>query len=440
MRSLVRLLPVLAVALPLFAQLEGIRVYPTAPTTDTPVTIGVITSCFLDAAYSVEVSERTITVVVAPRGTCPSPPIPVLKRIDIGKLPSGSYRLRYRFVGVGEIVDTGRNIHVRHATNPARFEIHPFAVRTNPAGLQMRVSSAETICQAADCSDIIIRVGGTRVSTPIRRENANTIWFDAPPHPVGLQNVVIEKSNPVSTWTASDAVLYFDGPDLGAFERILFPTLFNARGANGSEWLAEGAISNPNPYYVENYNSLLTIVCITYPCGERLSPNSYVRLLGGPWPQGVMLLAPRVEAPSLEFALRVRDVSRQAESFGTEVPVVRESDMIMDKPIRLLDVPLDPNYRVKLRVYAYDPVPIDDPVVVVTNADTNQVKASYRLTLKNSCESCPDTPEYAELDLPLGTTLERVTLSITMPPGTPSWAFATVTNNTTQQVTVVTPQ
>ena len=438
MRSLVRLILVLAVAVPLFAQLEGIRVYPPAPTTDTPVTIGVITSCFLDANYSVEVSERTVTVVVAPRGSCPSPPLPVLKRFDIGKLPAGSYRLRYRFVGVGEIVDTGRDIHVRYATNPARFEIHPFAVRTNPAGLQLRVSSQETICQAGDCSDITIRVGGTKVSSPIRRENANTIWFEAPPHPVGLQNVVIEKTNPISTWIAPDSLLYFNGPDLGAFERILFPVLFDAPGANGSLWRAEGAISNPNPYFVENYNSLEPMVC--YLCGELLAPGEYVRLTGGEWPQGVALLAPRVEAPELDFALRVRDVSRQAESFGTEIPVVREADMIMDKPIRLLDVPLDPNYRVKLRIYAYEPVPIDQPVVLALNRQTNQVRSSHRLTLKSSCEGCPTMPDYAELDLPAGTADERVTLSITMPPGTPSWAFVTVTNNTTQQVTVVTPQ
>jgi hypothetical protein len=444
LRSFLRLVLVLAVALPLFAQVDGFRVDPPAPTTDTPITVTLVTTCFLDAGFSADTANNVVTVLIEPRGSCPSPPLPVLRSVAVGKLPAGTYELKYRFGGTNEVGNTGILIHVRPAPGDLPFEIRPSAVRMDPAGLQLRVTSDETICVSLDCSDIIVRIGGLRVLTPIRREDANTIWFEAPPRPigpVGLQTVVIEKTvGNVVTWTAPHALLYFNGPDLGAFERILFPTLFDAPGVNGSQWVAEGAISNPNPYFVENYNSLQSIVCVTYPCGERLSPHSFTRLTQGRWPEGIILFASRVEAPTLHFALRVRDISRQAEGFGTEIPVVREKDMFVGTPIRLLDVPLDSRYRVKLRVYAYGPIEIEMPVVTISDAGTGAVKSRHPILLKSSCNGCPTMPWYAELDLPAGKEGDRVNITVGVPLATPAWAFATVTNNETQQVTVVSPQ
>jgi hypothetical protein len=54
--------------------------------------------------------------------------------------------------------------------------------------------------------------------------------------------------------------------------------------------------------------------------------------------------------------------------------------------------------------------------------------------------SCASTPWYAEIDLPVRGDDERANLYVTPPAGAGlAWAFATVTNNETQQVTVVTP-
>lgn len=153
------------------------------------------------------------------------------------------------------------------------------------------------------------------------------------------------------------------------------------------------------------------------------------------------LLVPRPEADLLSFGLRVRDVSRQAEGFGSEIPVVRERNLITDRPIELLDVPLDPRYRVKVRIYALDPILVDNRVTItVRDPETRAVRSEQRLILTRDCQACPNLPSYAELDLPPGTRNERVLISIDGPAGAPSWAFATVTNNDTQQVTIVSPQ
>ena len=424
-------------------QPSEIVVFPPGPTNETPITIAVITTCPRNDTYRVEKSANEVLLIIKATGTCPSPPIPNVDRyVPIGTLAAGTYRVSYVFEGSNEAAQQIGMIRVRNAGSPVPFEIHPFAVRTNPAGLRLRINPVGIgqLCPLGNCSGTTIRVGGT-VATDLRGEADGSVNFLAPPHAEGLVDVVLEWNG--NSWTYPAALYYFDSPDLFAFERILFPVLFNAAGANGSDWRSEGVVSNPNPFTVDNYNSIDSIVCITFPCGERLSPGGYARLDGGGYPRGVALLVPRPEAPLVDFALRVRDVSRQAEGFGTEVPVVREKDLVTDRPIALLEVPLDPRYRVKVRIYALDPILFDDRAKVsVLDSSTRAVKSLHLLTLTRTCEgeACVLLPSYAELDLAPGAQNERVTISIEGPRGAPSWAFATVTNNATQQVTVVTPQ
>jgi len=54
--------------------------------------------------------------------------------------------------------------------------------------------------------------------------------------------------------------------------------------------------------------------------------------------------------PTLSFQLRVRDLSRNALSAGTEIPVIRE-DAFRTSTLRLLSVPLDARFRPLLRIY-----------------------------------------------------------------------------------------
>jgi hypothetical protein len=430
-------------AIAAFAQPSEIVVYPPGPTNETPITLGIITSCPRGDIYRVQKSANEVLLIIKAVGTCPSPPIPNLDQyVPIGTLPAGTYRVSYIFEGGDDIVRPIGTIHVRNARSPVPFEIHPFTVRTNPAGLRLRINPLDFghFCPLGNCSGTTIRVGGI-IATDLRGEADGSVSFLAPAHAEGLVDVVVEAAG--NTWTYPAAVYYFDSPDLFAFERILFPVLFDAPGANGSDWRSEAVVSNPNPWFIENYNSIDSIVCVTFPCGERLSPGGYAHISGGRFPRGVALLVPRPEADGVDFALRVRDVSRQAEGFGTEVPVVRERNLLTDRPIALLEVPLDPRYRVKVRIYAFDPVLFDNrATVTVMVPETRAVKSEQRVMLTRGCPAavCPFTPLYAELDLPPGAEGERVTVSITAPQGAPSWAFATVTNNNTQQVTVVSPQ
>src|SRR5438105_3909947 len=61
-------------------------------------------------------------------------------------------------------------------------------------------------------------------------------------------------------------------------------------------------------------------------------------------------------ALSISLSLRVQDVSREARTWGTTVPVVRERDAFTGR-LQLLDVPVDDRFRVALRVYDFDEPP-----------------------------------------------------------------------------------
>jgi hypothetical protein len=251
-----------------------------------------------------------------------------------------------------------------------------------------------------------------------------------PQRPVGFADVVV--SSGARSFVAKNAVYYFDpnsAPDAHVFERVLFPVLFNATGVNGSDWRSEARALNTTDGVIATFRQPAILQTFSaYGIDEHGAT-----WMGRPqYPRGVSLLVPRAESENLSFSLRIRDVSRSEEGFGTSIPVVRESQMFPGT-MTMLDVPLDPAYRVKLRIYGYG-----DAV-----SGAGRVSGIGEFTMSRSCTdalTCASTPWYAELDLPAREKDTRENLFITPPAGIElGWAFATVTNNQTQQVTIVTP-
>lgn len=384
---MMRVLPLLLAAT--FAFGENAHVHPLGPTTETPIEVHFLMPC---AALSQSITrDGALIRIVMLDVVCPpiSALIPLSHYVSLPeRLPPGQYHLEVREYWSEQFI-ASTDFVVRNAA-PAPFEIHPSAVPTSVLSLPMRIDGI--VCPTADCAGFTVRIGDTVVSS-LRRGNDGAIWFDAPQrYARGLVDVSVQYDDVVLL--APAAVYYFDHADPSIFEPVLFPVLFSADGAYGSKWVSEAVVSNPKPWYVQSFN-------------ERFAPNELQRLADG-YPRGLALQVPRNEAPDLAFSLRVRDTSRQAEGWGTRVPVVREKDLFHDAYVTLLDVPVDPKYRVKVRVYAFG--------------------AFYQ----------PD-PYYREFDVPAGAADERSTINVQLPEGSYGWAFATVTNNETQQVTIVTP-
>ena len=106
----------------------------------------------------------------------------------------------------------------------------------------------------------------------------------------------------------------------------------------------------------------------------------------------------------------------------------------------LLDVPFDPRYRVKLRAYMFDDDNEAQHVRTTVRIDTHgsSISRAFTLDLRRTCQpaQCAYTPLYGELDIPSGASGARANLYVRSQ-GLLTWAFASVTNNTTQQVTII---
>ena len=158
-------------------------------------------------------------------------------------------------------------------------------------------------------------------------------------------------------------------------------------------------------------------------------------------------------ASKLTFGSRIRDLSRQDQSAGTEIPVVRE-DRMSAEPLYLVNVPVESNFRDMLRVYALPEV--DDPVVDVSYYErlneffVDQASHVPLRTERVRLRSFGPTGDYlltpSLAEIPgiegLPEVVGKKALWIEVKPVTPGlriWAFVSITNNTTQQVTLVTP-
>jgi IPT/TIG domain-containing protein len=165
---------------------------------------------------------------------------------------------------------------------------------------------------------------------------------------------------------------------------------------------------------------------------------------------GAFLYIPRPLDYAPKFSLRVRDTSTNAASLGTEVPVVRREDASGE--LTLIDVPTDPHYRATLRIYGWTAAPMLVGVAVFPeNSDTAIDRFDVMLhgILTTNYVPFPPHPSYFAFD-PLTAAVRasggRVRIELTnygqnvSPPLPPIWAFLSITNNETQQVTVVTPR
>lgn len=432
-----RLVPAFIVYLffSLAAAAQTVTIVPAGPTTRTPIYVqALLTSC-KEAPATVTIEGSVIKVNFETFTFC-DPPFALTHTARIpGLLAPGQYRVEVTngaFEGLWSTTFIVRN------AEPQAFTAHPFAVpSTQLAPMKVRLVASTPLCTPGSSSCRVLVDGVEAVDERVDEEG--NVWFTAPQHAPGLASVLVD--NGPRALTVPNALYYFDRnaePDVSIFERILFPMLTEVSGVNGSLFRTETSISNPKRWFVETYNEIVPFVCIDYPCGNRMAPGELVKFSGGDYPHGVALLTPRDAAPDLAFALRARDVSRKAEGFGTEIPVVRESEMYINRELALLGVPVSSGYRAKLRIYAFGPSAFGGPYagIRLQHGGTNK---TIGLTRTCSGTDCASTPYYAEYDLPAGN-ISRENVYVRTSDQTLVWAFVTVTNNSTQQITTITPQ
>ena len=227
-------------------------------------------------------------------------------------------------------------------------------------------------------------------------------------------------------------------------------------GGQGSQWETDFIAYNSGDEDI--FIRYLDASCLHIsPCsaGLTIEPNQVTRNFGwaqGPdagfnSPHGVLIYYSPEDAGNLHFHLRIRDISRQTESAGTELPVVREAEF-RSEPIHLLDVPTHPLFRTHLRLYGLDSVG-GSFLVSFFDQETDMLLAQETVAMQVSPVHLlvpPAFPDYVEIAglhhrHPVLLESERVRVAIEpLMPTSRFWAFISVTNNETQQVTLVTPQ
>lgn len=275
-----------------------------------------------------------------------------------------------------------------------------------------------------------------------------------PPHSPALVDLTLRTADGRSI-TVKGAFTFVGNGEV-QFAQVLLPLLLNRfAGAYGSLWETELWIRNRG---LENLQvapwPCETEVCpAVFPLTKTLAPEESIRNIPpfSRTPSGVpgrILYVSRSRIDDFSFQLRLADVSRGALSWGTEIPVIREADFRRNS-VELLGVPIDANFRSSLRIYEMSPLFSSTFRLTFFEQQTG-VSAGPLLTMQVNAVALETAefrlePGYAQiLDLSTVLTQSRASqIRIRIDPltlGSRYWAFVAVTNNTTQQVTTLTPQ
>lgn len=393
-------------------------------------------------------------------GGCFSAVSPFSATATIPGLAAGTYQVRARlhdYDGPQEFF----NSTVTISGTPSGITSIEHSFDTS-AGNRVVILRGSFPCESAACSPPKVMFGRASAEA-VERISENEIHAVAPAQTnVRTVDVTVEGSG--YRHVLPNGFTYVG---LLEYDRILIPLLTRnpVPGALGSLWKTEFQLVNRSDIVLEPGVDFFYLEprCDTSACRSGIVPaKMQTPQFARPrtdveHPPVAIFYVRRELAPYLSFTLRVRDLSRQSESWGTDVPVVRDREL--RTVVTLVDIPLQPKFRQMLRVYMPDYVGCcysklelfsqDGTLLLSRLVELRRpdgsigglVPAPY---LREGSREFPLQPAYTQIDLRSIPELENqssVWLTVTsMWPPSRVWAMVSVTNDETQQVTLVTPK
>jgi hypothetical protein len=230
------------------------------------------------------------------------------------------------------------------------------------------------------------------------------------------------------------------------FDKILVPIVADrVPGAFGSIWSSELVGRNDNDRYVFVQQNIFEVeITQPAPWNGGLAKTTFRPELTG---DAAFLYQEHIDGSRkpLAYSLRVRDLSRQADSWGTEVPLIRAEDAFTGKPMDILNVPFEPESRITLRVYDLDGYVGGSVPVYIRNNESDTLLGSTSVTFAGEgYQNYPPNPGLAVIDVkPLvanASGVERLRIQVGEKDAAKRlWAMVSVTDLETQQVTVISP-
>lgn len=414
---------------------------PPNPTSATPVVAHVMLppgSCLPTSNVVRNGATISIQLTFPPCTLLPGGKVPVDDPVSLGTLPAGVYDV---VAVIGSTVLDRGTLVVRDAAPP--FDVVPNVVPLN--GGEVHLVNAQGLVSCATgpspiiCQTYAVRVAGQTL--PATLVSTGDIKITVPPHAAGPVDVTLDRGNGADVVTATAALDYFafdTVPDAAFFEPVILPALVSGPGAFGSQWSTDAALFNGNDAPLPLTSSVFSVLCFPV-CDTRPPAQTTVTIHNNNAPNGLVFYAARQFAPKLFFDILARDLSRQSEALGTEIPVAREKDLY-DRPLSILLVPADPKYRVALRVFRTDGTAAVN-VNIYSMADNKRIAGDQlamsaptsnplftSLVMGDLAARFPDIAGKGPLRIEVGSASPRA-----------AWALVSVTNNETQHVTVLAP-
>jgi hypothetical protein len=247
--------------------------------------------------------------------------------------------------------------------------------------------------------------------------------------------------------TRTRGFTYYDVSEgLANYAQYLVPfTSEIVSGANGSRWTGELALFNGSAFSAIVLGPFADPRFLSPPLPEwvELAPRRSEKppILGSGRSAGAFLYVPRPLDGNVRTSLRIRDLSRNANSWGTAIPIVSRDDAAT--AITLIDIPTDAQYRATLRVYHWSDADGLPARVTVYAPDRTEPVAQFDVQSYSPGATetdMPFYPSYSQVDLLTPEVRAAgATIRVEVESVIPIWGFVSVTNNDTQQVTVMTP-
>ena len=246
-------------------------------------------------------------------------------------------------------------------------------------------------------------------------------------------------------------ILILSSPAVGQedrFDRVLLPVAIAepVPGGYGSIWTTQFVGLNGAPVDVKIRQGSPETCRITCPNDQFPPQETFTFGLIPEWTNGgpTYLWIESDLMDQVDLHLRVQDISRQAETWGTSIPIVYESDVYTERLV-LLDIPTDDRFRQTLRIYDFDGAGETQARIRVFS------QTQFPILLAETVVTMPwfegiTRPGFVLIpsltsSFPAIRNEERVLVEVTpVTEGLRFWAFVSVTNNETQHVTVISPR
>lgn len=453
MRHRLILLLAAVAAVPLFGQYQ-VQVDPPVPVEGEPFTVTVSgtwrDSCVPQEATVFFTGNWIIPTFTLSGNACLPAVVPFEADVTIPGRWRGNHRILLRVIDFDGTVRPLAETTV--TVTPSAVEpLHSVYPSFGPSDrrTQMRIAGPFH-CAGAECSTLRVWFGDMEAED-VRIEGDTLIYAYTPLTTTQdeVVDVVVQRGS--QEWRLPGGFRYLARDE---FERILVPIWFrgNVPGANGSVWSSQFRLYNGHDVELVSGIDLLSVddSCPFLCTGVFVGPGEETSLpLNPPHDSSIpsaMLYVHRTLVKQISLQARTRDLSRQSSTWGTEVPVVRGST-VSPSVIRLLDVPLDNDFRVMLRMYGL----ADGGLVVlrVFDAGRGTKLLEESIPLQISAESLdpwssyPREPAYAQVanlqERQELQDVQRVRIEMYGTAG-PIWGMASVTHVESQHVTLVTPQ